>query len=308
MELLQLKYFIHVAKLEHISRAAEDLNISQPALSLTIRRLENELGVALFEREGRNIKLTEYGKAFLKKVEPAFYQIQESVNELKELDRLDKKRLVLASPPLYAFPGLIQQINRECPDLILRNIYTTVNDAKEMMRSKQVDFSIIIAPSDKEPETEFSVLPLRSDSMVVVLSTQHRFSNCETIHLDQLIEENFSCYPTGMGSRPILDDYFGKRNVTPHIAYEANSAREILDSITTNSYVSLMQYSMVEKYIGTEVVAIPLDDPLNVTLQLYSLKNAKPRPLAIQFQEVVLRYFEKEKIAPAASYPGYPGE
>ena len=67
MEMLQLKYFVTVARLEHMTKAAEELHIAQPALSKTIARLEEDLGAPLFERQGRQIRLNPYGKAFLPK-------------------------------------------------------------------------------------------------------------------------------------------------------------------------------------------------------------------------------------------------
>ena len=69
MNLYHLRYFVTLAHLEHYTKAAENLSITQPSLSHAISLLENELGVALFEKEGRNIVLTKYGKIFLKDVE-----------------------------------------------------------------------------------------------------------------------------------------------------------------------------------------------------------------------------------------------
>ncbi|ASS63420.1 HTH-type transcriptional regulator GltC [Bacillus velezensis] len=83
MELLQLKYFQTVAYTEHISKAAEQLKIAQPSLSLTIKRLENELGTALFERKGRNIKLSSSGKILLKHVNRIFTEIENAQTEIQ---------------------------------------------------------------------------------------------------------------------------------------------------------------------------------------------------------------------------------
>lgn len=83
MELLQLKYFQTVAYTEHISKAAEQLKIAQPSLSLTIKRLENELGTNLFERKGRNIKLSSAGKILLKHVNRIFTEIENAQTEIQ---------------------------------------------------------------------------------------------------------------------------------------------------------------------------------------------------------------------------------
>jgi len=77
MELLQLKYFQTVARQEHMTRAAAELGIAQPALSQTISRLEAELGISLFERVGRGIRLSEFGKAYALRVERIFQELEE---------------------------------------------------------------------------------------------------------------------------------------------------------------------------------------------------------------------------------------
>ena len=86
MELTQLRYFIKVAELQHITRASEELHIAQPALTQTIHRLENELGVPLFGSKGRNIVLTEYGKYLQNRLEnllPEFDKIPVEIENLK---------------------------------------------------------------------------------------------------------------------------------------------------------------------------------------------------------------------------------
>lgn len=85
MNLYHLRYFVTLAHLEHYTKAAENLSITQPSLSHAISLLENELGVALFEKEGRNIVLTKYGKIFLKDVEKSLEILDSSVKSLKKL-------------------------------------------------------------------------------------------------------------------------------------------------------------------------------------------------------------------------------
>ena len=85
MELNQLKCFLEVARLEHITQAAEQLHITQPALSKVIARLEDDLGVKLFDREGKNIRLNEYGRVALRYAQRIMYTIGDLQAELEEL-------------------------------------------------------------------------------------------------------------------------------------------------------------------------------------------------------------------------------
>lgn len=87
MELLQLRYFLMVAKTGHMTSAAQKLNITQPVLSKSIRHLEDELGVPLFDRVGRRIQLNDYGKAFQKNISKVLKLLDYSVQELQDLEK-----------------------------------------------------------------------------------------------------------------------------------------------------------------------------------------------------------------------------
>ena len=88
MELQQLRYFAIAAKYQHITRAANELHVAQPAVSGTIKRLENELGVSLFEKNGRNIALTREGELFYGKIK----KILNELDHLPEVLRNEKNR------------------------------------------------------------------------------------------------------------------------------------------------------------------------------------------------------------------------
>jgi DNA-binding transcriptional LysR family regulator len=85
LEFLQLKYFQEVAKYEHFTRASENLHIAQSTLSISISRLEEELGVQLFDRIGKHIKLNRYGKVFLDRVDKVFLQLEVGKKELQDM-------------------------------------------------------------------------------------------------------------------------------------------------------------------------------------------------------------------------------
>ena len=115
MEINQLRYFRTVAEEEHISRAAEKLNISQPALSTTIRRLENDLGVELFDHVGRTIKLNENGKILLERANRILMLIDDTENILQELARQEKKMISLAVTSPQFIEG-VDMFIKEHPD------------------------------------------------------------------------------------------------------------------------------------------------------------------------------------------------
>ena len=97
MELTQLRYFKKVAKTEHITKAAEELHITQPALSRTISRLEEQVGVRLFDRNNNKIRLNSFGYVFLKRVERAFSELDDGLKEVSDMYSLDKGKIVFST-------------------------------------------------------------------------------------------------------------------------------------------------------------------------------------------------------------------
>ena len=116
MELLQLYYFQVTARCEHISAAARQLHIAQPALSQTIRRLENELGTPLFDRTGRHIRLNRYGKIFLKYTDTVLNALTDARAEISEALCASRQQVtlcVLAASSLL--PDILEQFTLQYP-------------------------------------------------------------------------------------------------------------------------------------------------------------------------------------------------
>ncbi|NLC92221.1 MAG: LysR family transcriptional regulator, partial [Treponema sp.] len=95
MELTQLRYFLEVAKRQHVTKAAEELHVSQPDITQAIHRLENELEVPLFTAKGRNIVLTTYGKYFFDNLSPLLENLYELPNQLNSLAKLENSTIHL---------------------------------------------------------------------------------------------------------------------------------------------------------------------------------------------------------------------
>ncbi len=107
MELRQLEYFYNVAKLKNVTRAAEKLNVAQPSVTASIKKLENELNTQLFIREHKQMKMTEEGKLFFVKAEDILSRIDDTLAEIKDMTRDRKGTLRIGIPPMigtYLFP------------------------------------------------------------------------------------------------------------------------------------------------------------------------------------------------------------
>ena len=123
MDLLKLKYFHTVAKLEHVTRASEQLHVAQPAITKTIKRLEAELGVLLLRKQGRNVALTEYGqflKEQLDKVFPIVDSIPEQLDKKKNL-REKTIRLNVLAASIFTMESVVNYKNMH-PEIVFNMI------------------------------------------------------------------------------------------------------------------------------------------------------------------------------------------
>lgn len=166
--LRQLRYFEALARHGHFGRAAEACSISQPALSVQIKELEETLGVELFERSARQLRLSAFGEEFLLRVR----DILRSVDELGDLARAHRKHLVgrlrigvIPTVAPYLLPGMISALTRENPDLDIHVRETVTPKLLQELAEGRLDTAIVALPVSEPSLTE---MPLFEENFVLV--------------------------------------------------------------------------------------------------------------------------------------------
>ena len=120
MELRQLEYFQMASRLKNITRAAQRLRVSQPNITVAIKKLESELGVQLFDRSQKQLTLTPEGKVFLKRIELALRNIDDAILEVNDYKQLQKGMIKIGIPPMmgaYLFPKVFSGFRHLHPNL-----------------------------------------------------------------------------------------------------------------------------------------------------------------------------------------------
>lgn len=166
--LRQLRYFEALARHGHFGRAADDCSISQPALSVQIRDLEESLGAELFERAARQVRLSAFGEEFLLRVR----DILRSVDELGDLARAHRKQLVgrlrigvIPTVAPYLLPGMISALTRENADLDIHVRETVTPKLLQELAEGRLDTAIVALPVSEPAMTE---MPLFEENFVLV--------------------------------------------------------------------------------------------------------------------------------------------
>lgn len=191
MELLQLRYFRAVAKHEHMSRAAQELHVAQPALSKTIARLEEDLGVPLFDRRGRQIRLNPIGKAFLEKTEAALEALEEGRRMVADMAGLEAGTIHVASPALGRLSALIGKFLESHPDVRFQLKQAAAEEMEELLEAGKIDFGFSALPVRKPGLRE---LPVLSEEAYLAVPPGHPFAGRDSIHLSEAANEPFIGY------------------------------------------------------------------------------------------------------------------
>ncbi|UUZ91478.1 LysR family transcriptional regulator [Paenibacillus sp. P25] len=146
MESLQLKYFLTVARLEHMTKAAQELHIAQPALSKTISRLEEDLGTPLFDRDGRQIRLNPFGRAFLKKAKAALELLEEGRREVADLSGLERGRIHLSLSHMEQLREPLRLFLSLYPEANFHIRQSGMEDMEQFLESSEIDFWLTSMP------------------------------------------------------------------------------------------------------------------------------------------------------------------
>lgn len=244
MDLLQLQYFQKVAQLRHLTRAAEELHITQPALSQTIARLEKDLGVSLFERQGRQIRLNQYGKAFLKKVEIALNALEEGKREISDMAGLERGIISIDSTSLPYFPEAIKTFRSSFPEVHFRISQVSTKEMKEqLLENGQIDLCISCSPIKRKGIYN---LPILTEEILLAVPFTHRLANRQNIKLAEVAAEPFMNFRKGHSFRDATDEYCKQAGFTPNIVYETDELQTMKQLIQSGVGIAFWLESLIE--------------------------------------------------------------
>lgn len=241
MELNQLEYFYETARREHITQTAEALNITQPALSKAIARLENDLGVKLFDREGKNICLNECGKVALKYTEQLLYLIGDMRAELSEMAAGKAGYIRIGT----SFPS-------QEPNWLLESVraFALANPDVSIKITQLSSWQMQSALAEQVIDIAVSTTPLRSAELIwdelfvepmgVILSTDHPLASRETLSLLDLRKERFYCNNANSDVQDLTIQFCHQAGFEPTIHFEGEFPSFIGEAVALGYGISVI--------------------------------------------------------------------
>ncbi|MDG4857844.1 LysR family transcriptional regulator [Streptomyces sp. T-3] len=237
MDLLSLRYFRAVARHQHISRAAEELRVAQPSMSRTINRLESELGVRLFDRQGRRIRLNDHGAAFLRRVEKALAELDDARREMADAAGAGPGRVAVAAETLLQLAGVLAAFRTQRPGAKVRLFQAPVDSMRRHLESGEVDFALASQPL---AGPGLSVMELAREEVLLAVPSGHRLAGRERVAVAELAEEEFVSTRAGHWQRALLERLFDREGLKPLVVCEGDEAAATPEMIGAGLGVGLM--------------------------------------------------------------------
>ena len=240
MELRHLAYFVAVAQKLNFSRAAEDLPVTQPALSQQIRALERELGVQLFDRNGRRISLTGAGEALLPHAYNILAAVETAQNEVREFSQLTRGTASLGAPPtvsIHMLPSRLPRFRRKYPGLEVSLREAGTQSLLQLLAEAQLDLAIVV--SDDLPASVESA-PLLQEAYLLAVSLLNPLSKQASVRLVDLVNEAFILFPEGYKLREVTLAACRLAGFEPKVALDGGAMQSALEFVAAGLGVALV--------------------------------------------------------------------
>jgi DNA-binding transcriptional LysR family regulator len=289
MDLLQLHAFRTVARLEHVTRAAEELMVAQPALSKTIARLEAELEVALFDRLGRRVSLNACGRAFLRHVERIFREMEDGRQELTDLAGLERGTVTVAATTLRLLPDLLSAFRERHPGVKFRLSQASTTEMQEQLVGGEIDLCLASAPI---AGPALRSVALFTEEILLAVPPRHRLAGHERISLGEVTAESFISAKRGYWSRDLTDDACRQAGFIPDIICEGDEPGAIRSLVAAGLGVAFLPMSSRRAGAGPEVAWLHITEPVcQRTVSLVWREERYLSAAARRFRQFAVEYF-----------------
>lgn len=231
MLLKEIRYVLAIADSESVAKAAEKLYLSQPALTKYIHSLENSLNIKLFQKSGKRLCPTEYGKAYIeaaRHIQEIYSGLEQEVYASDEMIR-GSLRVGTGRRGAYILPNVLPSFTERFPSVRVMLYEETYDDLDSMLLRNEIDIGILKSPQTLSPDITY--LPLFGEELVLVVNADHplceqavsrKGCSYEWIDLHLFKDERFILYKPGHRNRTLVNKILAKYNITPNIFWDTN--------------------------------------------------------------------------------------
>jgi len=280
-----IQAFIELAKCQSFAEAAEKRHISQPALSSAIKKMELQLGGALFSRSTRSVKLTPEGTSFLPVAKRLLDDWENALYDVKQLFKLEKGLLTIASMPSFAegrLPSLLASFGYAQPNISIRVHDVVMELVIESVLRERAEMGFVFEPEENEL---LNFYPMFNDEFVMIMPPDHALNAAVALTLDDVIDYPFVSMNRGSTTRKWVDEKLINGNRKINIAVEASQFSTIGNLVYSGMGIAIVP-SMVQKQMEAKGCISKKVSGLNI-IKRVGLITPTDRPLSFAAQAFI---------------------
>ena len=253
--LRQLQVFEKVASRLSYSRAAEELYLSQPAVSMQVKQLEENVGLPLFEQMGKKIFLTEAGRELLRYARSIAQQLAEMEAVLDEMKGLGQGKLTLSvvNTANYFTPRLLAKFCRRHPNINVILQVANRDAVLKQLADNSTDLAIMGRPPDG---LDISAEPFMDNPLAVIAAPSHPLARLKRVKFAQLAKETFLSREKGSGTRSAMERIFAQHRIKPHISMEMETNEAIKQAVQAGMGLGILSLHSIELELETGRLAM----------------------------------------------------
>ena len=302
MELRQLRYLVALAEELNFTRAAASEHIAQPALSQQIRKLEEEVGVALVERTTRHVSLTEAGQLLVVRARRILAELDSAHSELEALRGIDRGHVTIGAIHTMGPIDLslaLAEFHARYPHVALSVREQTSEECVELLRIDELDLAFL-SVTERVESDELGLHQLISEELLVLLPVDHALARHEEVRMAELAHEQFISFRQGARLRELLFSAGRDAQFEPRVTLESNESHRIRTLVSRGLGVAILPRSDAIGQ-GAEVAVARLVAPaLRRDITLAWRAGRRHSPAAHAFMQLARETFTDESLAATA--------
>lgn len=272
MDLKPLKFFVAVAEQGSFTRAAEQLRLAQPAISIAIRKLEEEIGLQLLNRKDRSITLTAAGAVFLQHAKTILGQVKTAQRAMDEMKELVRGEVSIGLPTMlgsYYFPRVISDFIRQHPTLNFSVKEHGTRTLQRMIADGELDLGVVV--TENVPET-LEVRPFLQQEMVVCVPPGHSFADRDSVGYADFAAEPLVLFKEGYFQRDVIARVSRQADLPPRIIFETNLLPLIKQMVRRGVGISTLLEMVIAD--DSDLVAVKFEPSIRFELGIAWKKNS----------------------------------
>lgn len=293
MEIQHIKYFMEVARCQSFTAAAEHLYVTQPMLTRTIKRLEEDLNVKLIERTSKSFNLTEAGQSFLDQATKLLQQYNDLYRVMDDLQMAQRGQVNLSTPGVLLdiyFAPLLVDFRRKYPNIDINIVEEGSKLVAQSIMNDTADLGLVMLPVT--PACKLVTHVVLSDVCHLAVSKNHAFANRHSVHIQELANQRIITFSHTATLHDTFINLCGSFGFKPHIAYKTLMPSFTMDMVASSNLAAVLPRPVIQSYINEQVVTMPLEPKINWEIAIIYKRDRYLSAASEKLLEFMRSYFD----------------